>query len=57
MVAGSHVAICAGFPPGGGPDMLSSLRNNHMTILHSYTILYLRYRGGRTRFPNYVDVM
>ena len=39
-------ALRAG-PGQGGPDMLSSLRNNHMTILHSSLHKYIP--GGGVR--------
>ena len=41
----SHVIITRyeslSYPPWGGPDKLSSLRNNHMTISHSSLHKYI----------------
>ena len=39
-VPGSHSAS-GGVGHRGGPDKLSSLRNNHMTILHSSLHMYI----------------
>ena len=42
-------------PPQGGPDMLSSLRNNHMTILHSSLHKYILAVHDLHCIPRYIS--
>ena len=40
----------------GGPDMLSSLRNNHMTILHSSLHKYILAVHDLHCIPRYISI-